>query len=59
MDYLDNVFDADFAKAVPWETISYSASDMAIIQDKTPLPVVVPPAYQFNGSYHHLLFGFI
>jgi len=49
--FLDSVFDADFAKAVPWETISYSSSDMKIIKDPTPLKVVVPPPYKFNGSY--------
>jgi len=49
--FLDGVFDADFAVASPWETITYSASDMAIIKDTTPLPVVIPPPYKFNNSY--------
>ena len=26
MEFLDGVFDQDFAKAVPWVTISYDAS---------------------------------
>jgi hypothetical protein len=51
LQFLDGVFDADFAQAVPWETIAYSASDMAIIKDTTPLPVIVPPMPTFNNSY--------
>jgi phosphatidylserine/phosphatidylglycerophosphate/cardiolipin synthase-like enzyme len=49
--FLDGVFDADFAKAKPWETISYSPSDMKIIKDPSPLQVVIPPPYEFNDSY--------
>jgi len=51
LGFLDSVFDADFAKAPAWETISYSSGDMKIIKDKTPLSVVIPPAHVFNGSY--------
>lgn len=49
--FLDSVFDADFAVAVPWQTITYSNSDMAIIKDTTDLPVTVPPSPQINNSY--------
>lgn len=49
--FLESVFDNDFAKAIPWETISYSASDMQIINDAAPIPVVVPPPKVYNGSY--------
>jgi len=48
--FLDGVFDADFAQALPWQTISYSESDMKIIKDSSELPVVIPPPHSFNNS---------
>jgi phosphatidylserine/phosphatidylglycerophosphate/cardiolipin synthase-like enzyme len=51
LEYLEGVFDSDFAQALPWETITYSAADMAIIEDPSPLPVIIPAARVYNGSY--------
>jgi len=51
MAFLDGVYDADFSQAVPWVTIDYDSSDMAIIKNTAILPVVVPPMPNINNTY--------
>ncbi|EGG24484.1 phospholipase D [Cavenderia fasciculata] len=50
-DFTTSVFELDWDLAIDWPTISYSASDMSIITDKTPVTVNIPQPTSFPGSY--------
>lgn len=51
--YYKSVFEKDWAEALPLVVKQkYSAADMAIINDKTPIPVVVPGPKTFRCRTH-------
>jgi len=50
-NFTNSVFQFDWDQSVDWPTITYSASDMQIITDKTPIKVVIPPPNTFSGAY--------
>ncbi|KAF2071769.1 hypothetical protein CYY_006915 [Polysphondylium violaceum] len=50
-NFTNAVFEYDWDQSVDWPTISYSAADMKIIQDKSPLTVTIPPPNTFSGAY--------
>ncbi|GAM28126.1 hypothetical protein SAMD00019534_113020, partial [Acytostelium subglobosum LB1] len=49
--FTTEVFDYDWDLGIDWPTLSYSQSNMAIITNKTPVKIVVPPPNSFPGSY--------
>jgi len=50
--YFQEVFDWDFNNSDPFVPAqTYSQSDMNIINDPSPVPVIIPPAKHFKGAY--------
>eukprot|EP01132_Coremiostelium_polycephalum_P010813 gene10813-13246_t len=50
-NFTQSVFEYDWDLGINWPTVQYSASDMQIIQDTTPVNVVIPSPTNFPGSY--------
>ena len=49
--FLTKMFELDVQLGLPWQTQSYNASVMAIINDKSSVPVVLPPKKPYQGAY--------
>ncbi|EGC38951.1 hypothetical protein DICPUDRAFT_96740 [Dictyostelium purpureum] len=50
-DFTNTVFEYDWNLGIDWPTITYSSSDMKIINDKTQISVQIPSPPSFSGSY--------
>jgi len=51
MSFVQSVFNYDFNNGGAWPTNTYSSGDMAIIQSKSHIPVVIPPPRHYSGAY--------
>lgn len=49
--FLDQIYELDVARGYRWKTQSYNASDMAVIQDRAHVPVVMPKPRHYSGAY--------
>jgi phosphatidylserine/phosphatidylglycerophosphate/cardiolipin synthase-like enzyme len=48
---LTTYFELDLAAGAPWAVNKYNASVMAVINDPTPVPVVIPAPREHKGAY--------
>jgi len=49
--FMTKMFELDLSIGYAWSTSSYNASDMAIINDRSAVPVVIPPPKSYSGAY--------
>lgn len=49
--FLHATWQADFNQAIDWPVQNYNAAAMAVINDKSHVPVVIPPPVDFPGAY--------
>jgi phosphatidylserine/phosphatidylglycerophosphate/cardiolipin synthase-like enzyme len=53
VSWYQQVFNGDFNAGIPFTpTQTYTASEMAVITNSAPVPVVIPPPYQFSTSVY-------
>jgi len=49
--FMTKIFELDLSIGYAWPTSTYNASDMAIINDPSPVPVVMPTPKKYPGAY--------
>jgi len=50
-NFLDSIFDSDWAAGAAWPTNSYNTSDLQIITNTSPVTVTIPPPRNYTGQY--------
>lgn len=49
--FMEKLYNLDISVGLKWPLSKYNASDMAIIRDPSPVPVVIPPPKVYKNAY--------